>query len=263
MKQTIDNVILQCDPENFSSCLGIADSCPGVKTKEPEFHVQWKPPTIGGSTLPRIYEENKSYHSQPSPQQASLSVLPNLCGKNPGQARRRVTYQGQLPYTVLLVRVLLPTSWLQPTTKPCKCGIRAWESFRNIWAFWKKWKLTTIRLKSKILLRFASICNVCSNFFVLVFIVTHTHACTHIAGRKTRIGDMNSHYDLLWKYITFSMWSCPMSVCNIILISSVQFSCSLVSDSLQPHGLQYWNRIKCVSNHNGINNTSQRSLKWN
>ena len=67
MKQTIDNVILQCDAENFSSCLGIADSCPGMKIKEPEFHVQWKPPAIGGSILPRTYEENKSYHSQPSP----------------------------------------------------------------------------------------------------------------------------------------------------------------------------------------------------
>ena len=40
MKQTIDSAILQCDAaENFSSCIGIAGSCPGMKTKEPKSSV--------------------------------------------------------------------------------------------------------------------------------------------------------------------------------------------------------------------------------
>ena len=46
-----------------------------------------------------------------------------------------------------------------------------------------------------------------------------------------------------------------------VLFSSVQFSCSLVSDSLQPHGMQH-TRLPCPSRTPGVHSNSCPSSWW-
>lgn len=88
-KETIDNLILQYDnEEDFSSCLGIADICLGMKTKVPKSSVFYgKPLTIGGSTPPQdLRREQILPQSAITP--ASLTVLPSLCEESPGRERQ-------------------------------------------------------------------------------------------------------------------------------------------------------------------------------
>lgn len=128
-KETIDNLILQYDDEeDFSSCLGIADICLGMKTKVPKSSMFYgKPPTIGGSTLPQdLRREQILPQSAITP--ASLTVVPSLCEQSPGRERRVLGWliKDICPIQCPMVRVLLPTPWFKPTAKSCKYGIKPW-----------------------------------------------------------------------------------------------------------------------------------------
>ena len=67
---------------------------------------------------------------------------------------------------------------------------------------------------------------------------------------------LSDHYSFLWISNRAVLLSC-----SCIHQSSVQFSCSVVSDSLWPHGLQYTS-LPCLSPTPGVYSNSCPSSQW-
>ena len=64
-----------------------------------------------------------------------------------------------------------------------------------------------------------------------------------------------------WSHVYFYLFGCARSWASQVELSSVQFSCSSVSDSLQPHGLQH-TRLPCPSPTPGACSNSFPSCRW-
>ena len=74
---------------------------------------------------------------------------------------------------------------------------------------------------------------------------------------------LDSTYKNVIQYFSFSVWltSLSMTLCRSIHVSSVQFSRSVVSDSLRPHELQHA-RPPCPSPTPGVHSDSSPSSQW-